>query len=93
MKIQLDKSEFLKKEVAFLGHIVTDQGVKPNPDKIIAIQKWPIPRNQKELKGFLGILGYYRRFVRDFAKITKPLTAQLRKGESVEHSPLFEQES
>lgn len=93
LKIQLDKSEFLKKEVAFLGHIVTDQGVKPNPDKIIAIQKWPIPRNQKELKGFLGILGYYRRFVRDFAKITKPLTAQLRKGESVEHTPLFEQES
>lgn len=89
LKIQLDKSEFLKTEVAFLGHIVTDQGVKPNPDKIHAIQHWPIPKNQKELKSFLGILGYYRRFVRDFAKITKPLTAQLRKGETVEHTPLF----
>lgn len=41
------------------------------------------------MKGFLGILGYYRRFVRDFAKITKPLTAQLRKGETIEHTPLF----
>lgn len=89
LKIQLDKSEFLKKEVAFLGHIVTDNGVKPNPSKIEAIQNWPIPKNQKELRGFLGILGYYRRFVRDFAKITKPLTAQLRKGESVEHTDQF----
>lgn len=89
LKIQLDKSEFLKKEVAFLGHIVTDKGVKPNPSKIDAIQNWPVPKNQKELRGFLGILGYYRRFVRDFAKITKPLTAQLRKGEQVEHTDQF----
>lgn len=89
LKIQLDKSEFLKKEVAFLGHIVTDEGVKPNPSKIESIKKWPVPRNQKELKGFLGLLGYYRKFVRDFAKITKPLTAQLRNGENVEHTPQF----
>lgn len=89
LKLQLDKCEFLKKEVAFLGHIVTDQGVKPNPDKISVIKGWPLPKNQKELKGFLGILGYYRRFIRDFAKITKPLTAQLRKDEKIEHTPLF----
>ena len=89
LKIQLDKSEFLKKEVAFSGHYVTEHGVKPNPAKIDAIKNWPVPKNQKELKGFLGILGYYRRFVRDFAKITKPLTAQLRKGEQVEHTPQF----
>ena len=48
LKIQLDKSEFLRKEVAFLGHIVTDTGVKPNPDKTDASQSWPVPRNQKE---------------------------------------------
>lgn len=89
LKVQLDKSEFLKKEVAFLGHIVTDEGVRPNPEKIDVIKKWPIPKNQKELKGFLGLLGYYRRFIRDFAKITKPLTAQLRNGENVEHTPQF----
>jgi transposase InsO family protein len=89
LKVQLDKSEFLKKEVAFLGHIVTDEGVKPNPNKIETIKKWPIPTNQKELKGFLGLLGYYRKFIRDFAKITKPLTAQLRNGEKVEHTAPF----
>lgn len=89
LKVQLDKSEFLKKEVAFLGHIVTDEGVKPNPNKIETIKKWPIPANQKELKGFLGLLGYYRKFIRDFAKNTKPLTAQLRNGEKVEHTAPF----
>lgn len=89
LKIQLDKSEFLQKQVAFLGHVVTNRGVSPNPDKIEAIKNWPLPRNPKEIKGFLGILGYYRRFIRDFAKITKPLTAQLRKGEKIEHTTEF----
>lgn len=83
MKIQLDKSEFLHKEVAFLGHIVTRDGVKPNPDKLEIIRKWPLPTNEKELRGFLGILGYYRKFIRDFAEIAKPLTQALRKGEKV----------
>lgn len=89
LKIQLDKSEFLQKEVAFLGHIVTTDGVKPNPNKIEIIQKWPIPQNEKDLRGFLGILGYYRKFIRDFAKIAKPLTNALRKGESITHSKEF----
>jgi hypothetical protein len=89
LKIQLDKSEFLCKEVAFLGHIVTPEGVKPNPSKIKAIQDWPIPKNDKELRGFLGILGYYRRFVRDFARIVKPLTIQLKKGQAINHTKEF----
>ena len=89
LKIQLDKSEFLRKEVAFLGHIVTSEGVKPNPSKIEAIKKWPIPKNEKELRGFLGILGYYRRFVKDFAKIVKPLTSQLKKDTKIEHTKQF----
>lgn len=89
LKVQLDKSEFLQKEVAFLGHIVTPDGVKPNPDKIQIIKKWPLPSNEKELRGFLGILGYYRKFIRDFAKIAKPLTNALRKGEQISHSKDF----
>lgn len=89
LKIQIDKSEFLQKEVAFLGHIVTPEGVKPNPDKIKVIQNWPLPKNETELKGFLGTMGYYRKFIKDFAKIAKPLTQQLRKGEKITHSPEF----
>lgn len=89
LKINLDKSEFLCKEVGFLGHIVTKDGVKPNPNKLNVVKNWPLPKNEKELRGFLGTVGYYRRFIKDFAKITKPLTQQLRKGEKIEHTKAF----
>lgn len=78
-KLQLDKCEFLQREVKYLGHVVTSEGVKPNPDKVIAIKKYPLPKNSKQLKGFLGLLGYYRRFIKDFARLTKPLTKCLKK--------------
>lgn len=88
-KIQLDKSEFLKREVAYLGHVITPNGVKPNPDKIKAVLKYPIPKSTKEIKGFLGLVGYYRKFIKDFAKITKPLTVCLKKGREIKHTPEF----
>uniref|UniRef100_A0A1B6E8Y4 RNA-directed DNA polymerase n=1 Tax=Clastoptera arizonana TaxID=38151 RepID=A0A1B6E8Y4_9HEMI len=78
-KVQLDKTEFLRKEVAYLGHIVTQDGVKPNPDKIKVIKNYPIPKTTKQIKGFLGLLGYYRKFIKNFAKITKPFTNCLKK--------------
>lgn len=83
-KIQLDKSEFLHKQVSFLGHIITSEGVKPNPDKIQAVKNFPIPKTQKEIKTFLGLLGYYRKFIHNFANLTKPLTSCLKKGNKVE---------
>lgn len=89
LKIQIDKSEFLKKEVAFLGHIITPKGIKPNPDKIQAILKYPIPKTPRQIKAFLGLLGYYRKFIKDFAKITKPLTSCLKRDAKIEHTPQF----
>lgn len=80
LKIQLDKSEFMCKEVAYLGHIVSNEGVKPNPAKIEAVKNFPIPKTQKEIKQFLGLLGYYRKFIPNFAKLTKPMTTCLKKG-------------
>lgn len=82
-KVQMDKSEFLKLETAYLGHIITKDGIKPNPDKIQAIEKYPLPRTPKEIKQFLGLVGYYRKFIPDFARITKPLTQCLKKGRQV----------
>lgn len=79
LKIQLDKCEFFRKEVQFLGHTVTEEGVRPNEDKIQCIRSWPTPRNEKEVRQFLGTLGYYRRFIKDFAKLVKPMTNLLRK--------------
>ena len=78
LKLQIDKSDFLRKEIEYLGHVVTQEGVKPNPLKIEAIKKFPLPKTQKEIKSFLGLMGYYRKFIKDFAKITKPLTKQLK---------------
>lgn len=83
-KVQLDKSEFLRKEVNYLGHVITPDGIKPNPDKIDAILKYPVPKTTKHLKGFLGLLGYYRKFIKNFAKITKPLTNCLKKDNIID---------
>lgn len=82
-KIQMDKSEFLKLETSFLGHIICNDGVKPNPDKIKAIENYPLPKTATEIKRFLGLIGYYRKFIPDFARLTKPLTQCLKKGSKI----------
>lgn len=78
MKVQLDKCEFFKREVEFLGFIVSPTGLKTNPTKVKAIQDFPCPKTLKDLRSFLGLSGYYRRFIRDYAKLAKPLTSLLR---------------
>lgn len=89
LKIQLDKSEFLHKSVKYLGHVITPEGIRPDPSKIQAIQKFPLPKTKTEIKSYLGILGYYRKFIKDFAKISKPLTQCLKKDNQVRHTPDF----
>lgn len=79
LKLQPDKCEFLRREVAYLGHIISDKGVQPNPDKIRAILEIKNPKNQKDIKSFLGLVGYYRKFIPNFAKLSKPLTSLLKK--------------
>jgi len=79
LKLQPDKCEFLHKEVAYLGHIIGSDGVRPDPNKVSAIFRFPIPRNQKNIKQFLGLIGYYRRFIPQFSKIARPLTDLLKK--------------
>lgn len=85
-KIQLDKSEFLRKKVSYLGHIVTSNGVKPNPDKSKAIQNYLLPKTPKQIKRFLGLLGSYRKFIRDFFKIKKPLMNCLKKENKINNN-------
>lgn len=84
LKVQLHKSELLHEEVAFLRHIITRKGIKPNPEKIKAITKYPIPKTRTEIKSILGVLGYYRKFIKDYAKITKLLTASLKKNAKID---------
>lgn len=77
--LQPDKCEFMHREVAYLGHIISDKGISPNPNKISAIKDYPKPQNPKQIKQFLGLAGYYRRFIKDFSKFAKPLTNLLKK--------------
>lgn len=81
LRLQPDKCEFLRKEVAYLGHVISQEGVKPDPKKVEAVLHFPRPKNSKNIKQFLGLAGYYRRFLNDFSKIAKPLTTLLKKDE------------
>jgi len=79
LKLQPDKCNFLRHEVVYLGHVISKEGVKPDPSKISAVSKFPIPRTPTDIKSFLGLAGYYRKFIPNFAKIAQPLTAVLKK--------------
>ena len=73
LKLKPSKCEFFKTSVAYLGHIVSDRGVETDPDKIKALSEWPVPHNVKTPRSFLGFTGYYRRYIKDYARIVKPL--------------------
>lgn len=78
MKVQLDKCEFFKDELEFLGFLVSQKGVQLHPKKVEAIVNIPYPNTLKYLRSFLVLSGYYRRFFKDYVKIAKPLTNLLR---------------
>lgn len=80
LKIKPSKCHFLKQEINFLGHIITNKGIKPDPSKIEVVKNYPIPKNIKDIQSFLGLANYYRRFIKDFSKVAQPMTALLKKN-------------
>jgi hypothetical protein len=77
---KFSKCDFWLKEVAFLGHIIVNGGIKVDPGKISEILNWKQPTDVSKIRSFLGLAGYYRRFIEGFSKIVKPLTSLLEKG-------------
>ncbi|KAG7599514.1 Retrotransposon gag domain [Arabidopsis suecica] len=71
---KLSKCSFWQRSIGFLGHIVSEQGVSVDPEKIKSIKDWPRPKNATEIRSFLGLAGYYRRFVKGFASMSQPMT-------------------
>ncbi|CAH8553506.1 unnamed protein product [Schistosoma rodhaini] len=76
--INVEKCEFGKKSLQFLGHMINSRGIMPVPAEVAAIRNYPLPESQKKLRRFLGLINYYRRFIPNCAAILQPLTDALR---------------
>ena len=74
LKLKASKCNFFKKHIHYLGHLVSGEGIEPLPEKLEAVRKMPPPTTPKEVRQFLGLVGYYRKFVPKFADIARPLT-------------------
>ena len=73
LMLKPSKCHFFKRQVEFLGHIVSQDGVSTDPHKVEAVKEWPIPRRVRDVRAFLGLTGYYRRFIQNYGEIAKPL--------------------
>ena len=91
LKIKPSKCEFLRKEVIYLGHKISESGAQPDETKLDAVRLFPTPKSAKDIKSFLGLAGYYRRFINDFSKKALPLTKLLKKSARFEWTSEQEQ--
>ena len=80
LRLKMEKCSFLKEHIQYLGHVILGEGITPVPEKLDNIQTMPRPYNPKEIKQFLGLVGYYRKFIPHFADLAGPLNALTRKG-------------
>ena len=80
VKLKPNKCHFLKTRVNFLGHVISSKGIETDPAKIAALRDWPTPANAKELRSFLGLAGYYRKFIKNFSVTSEPLYRLLKKN-------------
>ena len=87
LKLNPSECHFVQKEVQYLGHIITPLGLKLNPECVAAVQDFPVPQNVKQVRQFVGLASYYRRFIPAFAKIAQPLHDLTRKGAVFEWTP------
>jgi hypothetical protein len=87
---KLSKCEFWLKQVAFLGHIILNGGISLDPSNIQDVLSWNAPMSADNIQSFLGLDGYYRRFVEGLSKIAKPMTELLKKGKKFKWAQAYE---
>jgi hypothetical protein len=90
LKIQPFKCHLFQPEIEYLGHFISKDGVSPVPKYVQVVQNWPLPTNKTEAHSFLGKVGYYRQFIKDYATIAKPWTDIVGKDENrgIEKAPV-----
>jgi len=81
LKLKPTKCQLFQTRVLFLGHCIDSSGISPDPSKTQAVQDWPVPRNVTEVRAFVALAGYYRKFMKDFSGVAAPLHELTRKGE------------
>lgn len=79
--LKLSKCSFATQQVEYLGHLVSEKGVEPVPVKVAVVQQWPPPYSIRALRGFLGLSGFYHRFIKGYATIAAPFTALMTKDQ------------
>jgi hypothetical protein len=84
---KLNKCEFWLEEVSFLGHIISEGGISVDPSKVKDVLSWKTLQNVSDIRSFLGLVGYYRRFIEGFSKISKPMMELLAKSKTFEWTP------
>ena len=87
LKLKPEKCCFFRKSVTFLGHVISDRGIETDPAKTKAVSEWPTPTSVMEVRTFVGLASYYRRFVKNFANIAAPLHALMKKDVAFEWTP------
>ena len=91
LKLKEVKCNFLKKHIQYLGHIVSRKGITPMPEKLACIKDMPPPKTAKEVKQFLGLIGYYQKFVPTFSDLARPLNMLTRKDVPFEWTPICQE--
>ena len=92
MYAKLSKCDFYKYRIHYLGHIISDEGISGDPEKIEAIMNWPTPRNVIDVRSFVGLARYYRRFDNEgFSKVAHSITSFKKRGIKFEWKPRCEE--
>ena len=88
---KLRKCDFYKDKIHYFGYIISDEGISVDPKKIEVIMNWPTPRNVTDVRSFMGLVGYYKRFIEGFSKVTHSINSLQKKVIKFEWAPICEE--